>query len=75
MSRLSEAVHFLDGLSGLSRQQWLLRALVVLSPGLAFVAELRAGAASQVWVTVLLTVLVLLSVVLPDSHARWRWRC
>lgn len=69
MTRLSEASHFLDGLSRLNRQMLLLRALVVLAPVVAFAVEVRAGAAAQAWVVVLLVVFTLLSALLPDSHA------
>ena len=56
-------------LAALSRQQWLLRALVLLAPACAFAVEVRAGAAVQLWVVVLLTGFTVLSAAMPDSHA------
>lgn len=69
MSWLSDASHFLDALSRLSRQQRLLRASTMLAPAVALGVEVRAGAALHAWVVVLLGGFTLLSVLLPDSHA------
>lgn len=66
---MSEANAFLDGLRGLSRQQWALRAGIMVTPVVAFAFEVAAGAATRAWVAVLLAVLVTLSAGLPDSHA------
>lgn len=69
MSRLSDASHFLDALSRLNRQQWLLRASTLLAPAVALGVEVRSGAALHSWIVVLLGGFTLLSVLLPDSHA------
>lgn len=69
MSRLTGATHFLDGLSRLGLGQWLLRAAIVVLPVTAYVALAQAGAEVHLLVVAPLTVLVLLSALMPDSHA------
>ncbi|HET9858449.1 MAG TPA: hypothetical protein VFQ19_01605 [Nocardioidaceae bacterium] len=69
MSRGSEITSFLDGLTRLSRQQWTLRALVLVSPFVALFATHQAGAPWRSWLAALLLGVTLLSALLPDSHA------
>lgn len=69
MSLSSETSSFLDGLSRMSRQQWVLRGLVLVSPFVALFATIRAGAPDRTWVVGLLALMTLLSGLLPDSHA------
>ncbi|HET6624747.1 MAG TPA: hypothetical protein VFG63_00020 [Nocardioidaceae bacterium] len=68
MSRLSAARSFLDGLTGLTGQQALLRVLVAALPGLAFGVEVQAGAPVQTVPVALVLVLTVISALVPDSH-------
>lgn len=60
---------FLDELSLLSRQQWLLRAAVPAATALMVLVQLAAGADAQPTFPILALVLSLLVALLPDSAA------
>ncbi len=68
MSRGTSARSFLDGISRLNRQQWLLRALILILPFVGFGVEMYAGAPVQTLPVALIVVFTLLSALVPDSH-------
>jgi hypothetical protein len=69
MSRTSELRHFWAGFSVMSRQQLVLRLLIVALPLAAAAVEVHAGAGPRVLTVGVLLVLVAASALLPASHA------